>query len=260
MSDENNGAESVPDEWRKNKDNIAKNKLDSSEPLIVSEDQAKLVGDDRVVPRVRISYSCNNKAFVLVSFNPPPPPQEWRRASLPTEIEGKQVDVEVAGTTPPSNPDPIEWKNHKENIGKRVDSFSSGVVDEDQAKLVKDHRVVPKEWRRASMTPTAAEGSEGKFEPQRKDSTPQEWRRASVQALPASEHDNLGRRPSHIFQREEEKVKKKIGLESVPDSWVGNTQVRTMCRSLRLTRELAYTPASCLTRVLVFSPSPNHSR
>ena len=73
MSDENNGAESVPDEWRKNKDNIAKNKLDSSEPLIVSEDQAKLVGDDRVVPRVRISYSCNNKAFVLVSFNPPTP-------------------------------------------------------------------------------------------------------------------------------------------------------------------------------------------
>ncbi|GMI48472.1 hypothetical protein TrCOL_g6675 [Triparma columacea] len=200
MSDENNGAESVPDEWRKNKDNIAKNKLDSSEPLIVSEDQAKLVGDDRVVPR------------------------EWRRASLPTEIGGKQVDVEVAGTSPPSNPDPIEWKNHKENIGKRADSFSSGVVDEDQAKLVKDHRVVPKEWRRASMTPTAAAGSEGKFEPQRKDSTPQEWRRASVQALPASEHDNLGRRPSHIFQREEEKVKKKIGLESVPDSWVGNTQ------------------------------------
>jgi hypothetical protein len=137
---------------------------------------------------------------------------------------------------------PDEWEKSKANIGRKKsgsDASQAGVVNEEQAKLVGDNRVVPKEWRRASMTPgMVGEGDNG-FELKRKDSTPQEWRRASVQVAAQTEHDHRDRRPSHVFQREEEKVKKKIGFESVPDSWVGNIleEVRIVCGS-QVKREL----------------------
>ena len=181
---------------------------------MVNEEQAKLVGDNRVVPK------------------------EWRRASMTPGMVGEGGGNEAEVGSPPE--EPVEWKNHQENIGKKRESFNGeDFVSDDQKKLVGDHSVVPKEWRRASMTPgMVGEGDNG-FELKRKDSTPQEWRRASVQVAAQTEHDHRDRRPSHVFQREEEKVKKKIGFESVPDSWVGNIleEVRIVCGS-QVKREL----------------------
>jgi len=185
----------MPIEWKNHQKRVGER--DSEGDTDLTDEQAKLVDDDRAVPR------------------------EWRRASLSMKddavskkIVKEMMDEEVKKPTAI----PKDWEM---NESSKKEVYNQDTDDEDIRRLARDNMSVPMEWRRASISKVVEDVQQQTHQKKKADTAPIEWRKASMNVGPRTERDHRDRRSSEIFLEEEKKVKQKMGMD-VPDSWVGN--------------------------------------